>query len=329
MDGGGRLLRSVNSSTTALRGREAAYLPSGHNIARQNAHFVDFPMAPQKHGHRKSGFFRRLERLAAHWQNGLGLLFSLVLIGTAGLYGVIRNGQYEAFIAANGSVQDILAHAVGFGISSITITSQNGVPETTILKAAGINPNSSLPFLDAAGIRDRLMALPMVADAQVRKLYPDRLMIDITERQPYALWQKDGVVTMVSSNGMPIGDLTDLKYADLPFVAGDGANTHVDEFLALLDALGDQKSKFRAGVYIGERRWNLKTNSGIDVKLPQQNPQDALKQLAEIERQSRILEKDIRAIDMRVPGKMEVLLTDEAAAARTDHQPKKKPGSDI
>ena len=148
MDGGGRLLRSVNSSTTALRGREAAYLPSGHNIARQNAHFVDFPMAPQKHGHRKSGFFRRLERLAAHWQNGLGLLFSLVLIGTAGLYGVIRNGQYEAFIAANGSVQDILAHAVGFGISSITITSQNGVPETTILKAAGIIPGEKVHVLN-------------------------------------------------------------------------------------------------------------------------------------------------------------------------------------
>ena len=80
---------------------------------------------------------------------------------------------------------------------------------------------------------------------------------------------------------------------------------------------------------IGERRWNLKSNSGIDVRLPQDNPQEALKTLAEMERQNRILEKDILAIDLRVPGKMEVLLTEEGAAAHADQQPKKKPGSDI
>jgi len=327
MDGGGRLLRSVNGTASALQSRAPVPAPAVAQLTK--ASHTSFPVTAYNHNHMSTGILRRAEKLAARLHNGLGLFLSLVLIASAGLYGVIRNGQYETFIAANGTIQDIVARNIGFGISAITITSQSGLSETTILKAAGIGPNSSLPFLDAANVRDRLMALPIVADAQVRKLYPDRLIIDITERQPFALWQKDGVVNMVSANGTPIGELTDLNYAGLPLVAGEGANTRVSEFLDLLDALGDQKSKFRAGVYIGERRWNLKTNSGIDVKLPQQNPQEALKILAETERQNRILEKDILAIDLRVPGKMEVLLTENGAATRSDHQPKKKPGSDI
>ena len=330
MDGGGRLLRSVNSPTGALSPRDSAYLPSNTMpTASRQPQRAEVQVVTYWHSRMTHVLLRRLEQFAARWHNGLGLALSIALIGAAGLYGVIRNGQYEAFVTANGSVQDFIARSIGFGISAVTITSQSGLSEGLILKTAGINANSSLPFLDAGGVRDKLMTLPIVADAQVRKLYPDRLMIDLTERQPFALWQKDGVVNMVSDSGIAIGELSNLRYADLPFVAGEGANTRVAEFLALLDALGDQKSKFRAGVLIGERRWNLKSNSGIDVRLPQDNPQEALKTLAEMERQNRILEKDILAIDLRVPGKMEVLLTEEGAAAHADQQPKKKPGSDI
>ena len=330
MDGGGRLLRSVNGSSGALRTRDAAYLPSLSDFSpARRAEAVTFPVTAYKHDHMSTGFLRFAERLAARWHNGLGLVLSIALVGTVGIYGTVRGGQYDQFVAANGSVQDFMARGLGFGISAITITSQNALSEKTILQTAGINPNSSLPFLNAASVRDRLMALPIVADAQVRKLYPDRLIIELTEREPYALWQKDGQVNMVSEAGAPLGELSDLRYADLPFVAGIGANTRVKEFLSLLEALGDQKSKFRAGVFVGERRWNLKSNSGIDVKLPQENPADALKLLAEMERQSRILEKDILGIDLRVPGKMEVLLTESAAETRIEHQPKKKPGSDI
>lgn len=330
MDGGGRLLRSVNGSTGALSNRDAAYLPLDTSpTPGRKPQQTDVQVMAHRINRMTYAVLRSLEQFAARWHNGLGLALSLALVGAAGLYGVIQNGQYAEFVAANGSVQDFIARNIGFGISAVTITSQSGLPESVVLKTAGINANSSLPFLDAANVRDRLMSLPIVADAQVRKLYPDRLIIDLTERQPFALWQKEGVVNMVSETGIAIGELNNLRYADLPFVAGEGANTRVSEFLELLDALGDQKSKFRAGVLIGERRWNLKSNNGIDVRLPQNNPQDALKTLAEIERQSRILEKDILAIDLRVPGKMEVLLTEEGAAAHADHQPKKKPGSDI
>jgi len=332
MDGGGRLLRSVNQPSGAPRTRALAAVQNPA-FAPETFAFPAFPSpsrklaAPQRRAP-ASGWLGALERFAERWHKGLGLALSLLLIGSAGLYGAVRGGQYEAFIAANGTLKDAIARGLGFNISAITITSQGGLSEKEILSAAGVNPNTSLPFLDAAAVRDRLMTNPVISDAQVRKLYPDRLAIEITENQPYALWQKDGQVQMVSGDGNVIGLLTDSRYAGLPFVIGEGANTRVREFLNLMDILGDQKAKFRAGTLIGGRRWNLKTTGGLDVKLPEQNPAEALKMLTEIERQSRILEKDILSLDLRVPGKIEARLTQTAADLRAENAPKKKAGSE-
>src|SRR5208283_5242421 len=39
----------------------------------------------------------------------------LVLIGAAG-YGAVRGGQFQAFVAAHGSVGDVAARTLGFGV---------------------------------------------------------------------------------------------------------------------------------------------------------------------------------------------------------------------
>jgi len=70
-------------------------------------------------------------------------------------------------------------------------------------------------------MRGRLMSLPLVKNASVRKFFPNRLVIEITERQPFGLWQKDGVVKIIAADGAPIDELRDAKFANLPFVVGE------------------------------------------------------------------------------------------------------------
>ncbi len=66
--------------------------------------------------------------------------------------------------------------------------------------------------------------------------------------------------------------------------------------------------------------------SGIDVKLPESNPEAAIAELLTLQRQSRILEKDVLALDFRVPGRVFVRLSEEAAAAWAEaHTAKKGP----
>ena len=114
------------------------------------------------------------------------------------------------------------------------------------------------------------------------------------------------------------------RFADLPLVVGEQANLRTKEYLALIEAAGPLKSRIRAGTLVSGRRWTLKMDNGMDVRLPEHGAKDALARLVKLEREQGILEKDVIAIDLRMPDRVVVRLTEEAAAARAEAL-KKKP----
>jgi cell division protein FtsQ len=246
-----------------------------------------------------------------------------ILVAVAGV-GAVRGGQYQAFAERHGGIEDIVARHLGFGLDVVTISGVTHLDEPRILSLAGITPKNSLPFFDVAAARDRLESDPLVKQASVRKLYPNQIVIDIVERTPYAVWQKDGDLRAVGVDGGPIDDVRDARYIDLPFVVGEGANLRVREFTSLLASLEELRPRVEAGVLVGQRRWNIKLKSGIDIKLPESNPEAAIATLLGLERQSRVLERDILAVDLRTPDRTFIRLSQEAADAwAAAHAPKK------
>ena len=248
-----------------------------------------------------------------------------VLLGAAGL-GAVRGGQLDAFVTSYGSPSDVAARTLGFGVDVVTVSGATHMSESQILSIAGISPKSSLPFFDVAAARGRLEANPLVKQASVRKLYPNRIVIEIVERTPYGVWQKDGQVYAIAADGAPIDEVRDGRYVDLPFVVGEGANKRVREFAALLDAMDELKPRVEAGMLVGQRNWSLKLKSGVEVKLPEVDPQAAIATLLRLQRQSRILDRDVLALDLRTPGRVFARLSQESAAQWADaHAPKKGP----
>jgi cell division protein FtsQ len=246
-----------------------------------------------------------------------------VLLG-AGVLGAERGGQLDAVTSQYGGVGDWVARTLRLGVRVVTVSGAAHMSERKILAIAGVDDEKSLPFFDVAQARARLEADPLIKQASVRKLYPNQIMIEIVERTPYAVWQKDGDVRAIAADGAPIDEVGDGRYDDLPFVVGEGANGRVREFVALLGAMDELKPRVEAGVLIDQRRWNLRLKSGIDVKLPESNPEAAIAELLTLQRQSRILEKDALALDFRVPGRVFVRLSEEAAAAWVDGHAAKK-----
>ncbi len=320
MDGGRRLLRSLGESLGALGPARPAFAGAAAGFQDQVR-----PRRPAVVVRRRQAESRlsRLSRFAR--ARGVGTCLAVLFVGGVALAGAIQGGQYQRFIADNGALPDLAARAVGLGIDAITISGPRELNETEILAAAGVSQKSSLLFFDVAAARDRLKALPLVAEASVRKLYPNRLIIDIVEREPAAIWQKDGALDLVAADGAPIAEMRDARFADLPFVVGDGANKRLREFLAIVGAVGDLRGvRVRAGILVGQRRWNLKLSNGLEVKLPEQAPEAAAAQLGRLAREQRLLEKDIIYVDLRLPGRMYARLTEESAQARADSLPKFK-----
>ncbi|QBR72100.1 cell division protein FtsQ [Beijerinckiaceae bacterium] len=323
MDGRGRLLRSVKVGDMGFAPAALAYAGALRVPDRDSVRSKNYPPLRQP----RRGLRRRiLNRLAGP---GTGICFSFVIFLIVGAYGIVKGGHYEAFVASEGHPAEVIAKALGFSIKAVTIAGESEIKEQDILAIAGVGPRNSLLFLDVAKIRERLKQLPLVKEAAITKLYPDRLLIEIEERQPFALWQSGGVVQIVAADGVPIAHMRDQRFIHLPLVVGAGANERLPQYLALLDAAGDLRERIVAGLLVARRHWTLKTTNGIDILLPETDPEGALARLLELQRASHVLDKDLLSVDLRQPGRMVARLSEEAAAERNEtmaHKGKAKGG---
>jgi cell division protein FtsQ len=324
MDGGRRLLRPLTEFANALAPAPLALATDAQAFTLNTRPRSEPRPLPPVRRRRQPAAITHLERLArSHYVGGalVAALFAVV-----GGYATVRSGAYDAFIASNGALYDQAAKAAGFAIHAVTINGAHELSEAEVLTLAGVGPRNSLLFLNVADVRARLKAVPLIKEASVSKLFPNRLLIEIEERQPYALWQKDGSVSIVSASGTTIDDLHDARFESLPLVTGVGANEKLADYIALLDAAGDLRPRIRAGIYVAGRRWTLKTNGGIEIVLPEKAPAEALSRLALLEHDSHILEKDVLSLDLRIPGRVVARLSVEAGAAREEALAKKTKG---
>jgi len=242
------------------------------------------------------------------------------------LAGFVASGRYDSFVAEQGRPFDIAARVLGFGVERVTISGISRMYEREVLAAAGIDWRSSVPFLDVGTVREKLLRVPLIAQASVRKIYPNEIAITQVEREPAALWQKNGELSVIAADGTVIDAMRDDRYANLPLVVGEDANTKLPEYLALVAAAGPLADRIKAGTYVSGRRWTLKLD-GVDVRLPEVDPAAALARLVRFEREAGLLEKDIIAVDLRMSDRVVVRLTEEAAATRAEAQKAKKKGA--
>ena len=248
----------------------------------------------------------------------------LLLIASTGL-GIVKGGHLEAFMTSVSETRNAIANSAGFRITSVAINGRKQLTQDEILAIGGVNGHSSLLFLDASSVREKLKADPWISEATVLKLYPGQLRIDIVERAPFALWQRNGQLSVISEDGAVLEGFVSPRFVKLPLVVGKGAETRARDFLALLARYPQINTLTKAAILVGERRWNLRLNDGLDIRLPENDVGNALAVLSNLDKNEHLFAKDIVAIDLREPDRLVVQLSDDAAKAREDALKKKDP----
>jgi cell division protein FtsQ len=258
---------------------------------------------------------------------GVGVAGSALLLAAALGYGAVEGHHVPAVLDWAKDVRDAAANSLGFRIAAVSLSGEKEISREEILTIAGVTGRASLLFLDADAARARLMANPWIADAAVLKLYPDRLQITIKEREAFALWQKDRHVNVIADDGTVLEAFVERRYVTLPLVVGKGAEREAKDFLAVIDRYPQIRSQLRASILVAQRRWNLRLQNGIDVELPETGAAAALDRLVALDRDKKLLSRDIALVDLRLPDRVTVRLSDAAAQAREDalkdHKPKK------
>ena len=315
MDGGGRLAQPLKR-TRQSRGVRAAVprRPRDRPPLRDRLrHFYDRVALCGK-----IILHRLTPVLELRVPRGAGAAGAALLIALSGLYGAVQGGHLAVFAEHLKELRDATGNSLGFRIAAVALHGQKQATREEILTTAGVTGRSSLLFLDAADMRVRLKTHPWILDATVLKLYPDRLEIGITERQAFALWQKDGRVSVIAEDGTVLEPYVAGRFPSLPLVVGRGAELKAKEFLALLDRYPEIRGTVRASVFVAERRWNLRLKNGIDVRLPEVEVERALSTLIALDRDHKLLSRDITAVDLRLGNRVTVRLSEAAAQAREE-----------
>jgi cell division protein FtsQ len=278
-------------------------------------------------------FTRRRPRRAAHAHGRANPVARARLAGRLGLtalfagtisYGIVLGGHGPVAASAIAQVPDVVASIFGFRIEAIVVTGQVELTTEEIIDAVGLDATRSLVFLDAGVARDQLLALPLVESASVRKFYPDRVEIEVTERKPYAVWQNEGSFSVISADGTSIDSARDGRFSNLPLVVGEGADKAAPAFLPVLSRYPVVARKTYGAVRVGDRRWNLRLVNGVDVKLPDDKLEAALAHLTTLIKDQDILSRDLVSIDLRDEAHVLVRLSPEAAKAQAEAMAKAK-----
>lgn len=234
----------------------------------------------------------------------MGLIVSVALgFGGYGVHQVWKAGTVGSGIERIG--QGMLAMTGDFGLSvqEVLVTGRNETAAPDMLAAIDVQRGTPILGVDPEAVRQRLKKLAWVRDARVERRLPGVISISIEERVPMALWQRGGKLVLVDREGAVVLRAGLERFRHLVTLVGDDAPKGAPELLALLATEPQLERRVTAAIRVGERRWNLQMDNGIDVRLPETDIAAAWTQLAQLERDQKVLGRDVVTIDLRLPDR--------------------------
>ena len=199
----------------------------------------------------------------------------------------------------------------GFAVERVTVEGRQFTDKLDINRALGALRGESLMHFDLSAAQGRIEKLDWVDEVRLVRLWPDALHINLIEHRPTAIWQLQGKLSLINREGQVIARNHLSDFGHLPHVVGPGAAEHAMGLIELLNQYPLINTRVRAAVRVGERRWNLRLDSGVDVQLPDNKEELALKKLLSLEEKHRLLARDIAVIDLRDPERLYVRLSSD------------------
>jgi cell division protein FtsQ len=205
---------------------------------------------------------------------------------------------------------------LGFTVERVEIQGIDRMERLPVYAIALDQPSMAMPNVDIDQIRARVEALSWVREARVSRRLPDTLVVAITERLPSAIWQHDQQLFLVDSEGIVLEEVPLDAMPDLPLIVGPQANHQIAAFEALMDRAPALKPMLAGATWVGNRRWDLRFQSGETLALPEgeEDAARALVRFARMDGVTGLLGEGFRRFDMRVPDRFVVRVARNAPA---------------
>lgn len=246
----------------------------------------------------------------------------------AGIAGGVVGQRQGWFADAGARLAEIWTAAAarsGLTVQAIELSGRRSMPLSVLRHAVNIDRGDPILLIDLKALQGRLQGLGWISEARVERVLPGRLRVEIVEREPFARWQINGQTRLIDKQGVVLELDDERPFRGLRRVVGAGAATQAAD---VISSLGREPALFNRVtdmVAVRERRWDVVFDNGVVARLPEDGIELAWSRLARAQAEAGILDRDVVAVDLRVPDRMFVQITPEAAQIRLP--PDKKPGS--
>lgn len=201
---------------------------------------------------------------------------------------------------------DGMTAGLGLKLEKVSIEGESPEANAAIRRAVQLYADQPMTSIDLDAVRKRVETVGWVRQARVVRLYPNTLIVQVTEHDRLAVWQSGGRNRVIDSHGRVISGADAGRYPNLPLVVGKGAEQAASEILPLIAQRPRLQSRVEALVRVDERRWDLRLKDGSLIQLPATGQEAALIQLDALDQRERLLELGFARIDLRTPQEIAV-----------------------
>lgn len=201
----------------------------------------------------------------------------------------------------------------GLNIDDIIIEGREKTTKEELVAKLNLQRENNILDIDLNQLKKTLEELPWVKAVDIKRTYfPNILQIKLYEKEVLALWQNDNKFHPLDMNGKII-EAEYVLHKPILVVTGENAPEHINELLEITSSEPSLQKRIVAAVFFSNRRWNLifdDFESGITVKLPEENVKQAWEKFVKINNQYGVLNRKLTFVDLRYKDKVSVALSD-------------------
>jgi len=201
----------------------------------------------------------------------------------------------------------LLASAnMGLSVDNILVEGRKETDANVIMAIINIEKGDPLLSFDPHDAQHLIEQVSWVKTAQVERRWPDTIYIGLQEKTPVALWKNGKQSKLLDQDGEVIAADNTNEFKDLITVSGKGSRDTIGGLLSDLSEHKDLHKRVSSATRIGERRWDLQSDTGIKIKMPEEDQAQALARLVRAQSDDALLDQDITEIDMREKDRISI-----------------------
>lgn len=186
----------------------------------------------------------------------------------------------------------------GFTLKEISVLGRKNTSEYSIEQALRAKIGDPILAINLKRVKERLEQIIWVKNAVVERRLPTTIYIQITENEPFAIWQFQQELYLIDQDGKKITKYQS-EFADLLQVVGEDANIYTKQLKELLAIYPELAKQIESAVRYGRRRWNLNLRQGIMVKMPEKDFASAYEYLNNLYKKHELSDRPYKMLDLR------------------------------